>query len=91
MSRAYVPPMNDAVTIDSSPTAPAIGVKFTSCMLIIVYSGFVVLSLVPDGEMVNSVVPVPTLANKVASTSPAPYDSNNKNRTCRGTAGCGVA
>ena len=72
MSRANVPPVNDAVIMDSSPYAPLIGVKDESIALVIVYSGFVALSLEPAGEITKVVVPVPVAANSVASVEAEP-------------------
>jgi hypothetical protein len=38
----------------------------------IVYSGLLADSVVPDGEITNVVVPVPTMAASISSISPAP-------------------
>ena len=72
MSRTQVPPVKEAVTVASVPTAELIGVKFVSMQFVIVYSGLVADSVVPDGEMTRVVVPVPTHDARIASTSEAP-------------------
>ena len=72
MSRTQVPPVNEASTVASSPTVELIGVKFASIQLVKTYSGFVADSVAPEGEMVRTVVPVPTHDAKIASTSVAP-------------------
>jgi hypothetical protein len=74
MSRAHVPPVNVAVTMPSSPTVDAIGVKLSSMQLVNVYSGLLADSVVPDGLMTRVVLPVPTQLYRMASTSAAPYD-----------------
>ena len=71
-SRTQVPPVNVAVTMASSPTVDAIGVKFWSMQLAMVYSGFVADSVVPDGLITRVVVPVPTQLDRMPSTSLAP-------------------
>ena len=72
MSRTQVPPVNTAVTVASSETVEFTGVKEASMQLLITYSGFEADSVVPDGEIVKVVVPVPTQLAKIASTSDAP-------------------
>ena len=72
MSRANVPPVKDALIIDSSPTVALIGVKVAIIALLIVYSGFEADSDEPAGEITMVVVPVPTAAKSVASAEPAP-------------------
>jgi hypothetical protein len=71
-SRTQVPPVNCAVTVASEPTVELIGVNEASIAFVMTYSGFVALSDVPDGEMVKTVVPVPTHEARIASTSVAP-------------------
>jgi hypothetical protein len=72
MSRTQVPPVNDASTVANSPTVELIGVKFASMQLVRTYSGLVADSVVPDGEIVNTVEPVPTHDARIASISVAP-------------------
>jgi len=72
MSRANVPPTNDAVIMDSSPYAPLIGVKVASIALVIVYSGFDADSDEPAGDNTRVVVPVPNAVVKIASVYAAP-------------------
>jgi hypothetical protein len=73
-SRTQVPPVKEASTVASSPTVELIGVKLASIQFVRTYSGFVADSVVPDGEMVKTVVPVPTHDARIASTSAEPYD-----------------
>ena len=72
MSRTQVPPVKVASTVESSPTVELIGVKLASMQFVMTYSGFDADSVVPDGEMVKMVVPVPTHDARMASTSPTP-------------------
>jgi len=72
MSRTQVPPVNCAVTVASDPTVELIGVNDASIAFVMTYSGLLAVSDVPDGEMVNVVVPVPTHEARIASTSAAP-------------------
>ena len=72
MSRANVPPVKDALIVDSSPTVALIGVKVAIIALLIVYSGLVADSDEPAGEITRVVVPAPTAAKSVASADPAP-------------------
>ncbi len=69
MSRTHVPPVKEAVTVASSPTVELIGVKFASIAFVMMYSGFDADSVVPDGLMVNTVEPWPTIAASAVSTS----------------------
>ena len=72
MSRTQVPATKFAVTWLNSPTVEEIGVKEANIQLLITYSGFDADSVVPDGEMVRVVVPVPRHEKRIASTSAAP-------------------
>jgi hypothetical protein len=71
-SRAQVPPVKVASTVASSPTVELIGVKDASMQFVIVYSGLLADSVVPDGEITRVVVPVPTHELRIPSTSVAP-------------------
>jgi hypothetical protein len=71
-SRTQVPPVKVASTVASSPTVELIGVKLASIQFVRTYSGFDADSVVPDGEMVKIVLPVPTHDAKIPSTSLAP-------------------
>jgi hypothetical protein len=71
-SRTQVPAVKLASTVASSPTVELIGVNDASIQFVITYSGFVADSVAPDGEMVRTVVPVPTQLLRIASTSVAP-------------------
>ena len=73
-SRTQVPAVKLASTVASSPTVELMGVKLESMQFVITYSGFVADSDAPDGEIVRTVVPVPTQLLRIASTSVAPYD-----------------
>jgi hypothetical protein len=64
--------VNCAVTVASDPTVELMGVNDASMQFVMTYSGFVADSVVPDGEIVRTVVPVPTQLLKIASTSVAP-------------------
>ena len=72
MSRTQVPPVKLAVTVAISPTVELIGVKLASMAFVMVYSGLLADSVVPDGLITNVVVPVPTHDARMASTSLAP-------------------
>lgn len=72
MSRANVPPVNDAVIMDSSPYVPPIGVNDASIALVIVYTGFVADSDASSGESTRVVVPVPNAVVRIASVDAAP-------------------
>jgi hypothetical protein len=71
-SRTQVPPVNCAVTVASDPTVELIGVNEASIAFVMTYSGLVADSVVPDGEIVKTVVPVPTQLLRIASTSAEP-------------------
>ena len=71
-SRTQVPPVKVASTVASSPTVELIGVKLANIQFVMMYSGLLADSVVPDGEMVKIVVPVPTHEARTASTSLAP-------------------
>ena len=64
------------LTIDSSPTLELIGVKFARNAPVIVYSGLVADSVVPEGEMVRVTESSPHTSHKVASISDEPYELN---------------
>jgi hypothetical protein len=72
MSRTQVPPVHCAVTVLREPTVELIGVNEASMALLMTYSGLLADSVVPEGEMVNVVVPVPKHEARIASTSAAP-------------------
>ena len=72
MSRTQVPPVPEISTVANSPTVELIGVNDEIIKLEITYSGLLADSVVPDGEMVRIVVPVPTHEARMASTSLVP-------------------
>jgi hypothetical protein len=72
MSRAQVPEVNDSSTVANSPTVELMTLADGHIAFKIVYSGLLEDSVVPDGEITNVVVPVPTIAASISSTSPVP-------------------
>ena len=89
ITNAFLPtftPINSAVgelstvnvtfTIDNSPTFDAIGVKFARNAPVMVYSGLLADSVVPDGEITKVTASSPTTSHKVASISDVPYELN---------------
>ena len=72
MSRTQVPAVNCAVTVARVPTDELIGVNELSIQFVMTYSGLLADSVVPDGEIVRTVVPVPRQEKRIASTSAAP-------------------